>query len=399
MGHGMIYTLYLGRDQAILKHIASVCPGMFIPLNGLSQACQEIDTIRERYNTMLLVESGNAATLCPMIAELHKRYPRIYIILVTATTLQGDERKLYLKAGVNNMITPDVTLQRMNELVEFLSQRKQYKLKEFKEKQQQCLAKPFHLPLWKRCFDIMVSLGALLALSPLLLLTALAIRLESKGGIIYRSKRVGTNYQVFDFLKFRSMYSNADRRLKELSALNQYAAGKAEKKKEQEKVATPTIDVNQLTDDATDSNLLIGDDFVISEEEFTQQQRDKQENAFVKIEGDPRVTRVGRFIRKYSIDELPQLINILKGDMSVVGNRPLPLYEAEQLTNDDDIERFLGPAGLTGLWQVEKRGGAGAMSATERKQLDVRYAHEFSFAMDLKIILRTFTAFIQKENV
>ena len=119
----------------------------------------------------------------------------------------------------------------------------------------------------------------------------------------------------------------------------------------------------------------------------------------MKIENDPRVTRVGRFIRKYSIDELPQLINILKGDMSVVGNRPLPLYEAEQLTNDDDIERFLGPAGLTGLWQVEKRGGAGAMSAAERKQLDVRYAHEFSFAMDFKIILRTFTAFIQKENV
>ena len=399
MGHGMIYTLYLGRNQAILKHIASVCPGMLMPVNGLSQACQEIDTIRERYNTMLLVESANATTLCPMIAELHKRYPRVYIILVTPTTLQGDERKLYLKAGVNNMITPDVTMERMNELIEFLSQRKQYKLKEFKEKQQQSLTKPFHLPLWKRCFDIAASLGALLVLSPILLLTALAIRIESKGDIIYRSKRVGTNYQVFDFLKFRSMYSNADRRLKELSALNQYAAGKADKKKEQEKAATPTIDVNQLTDDAADGNLLIGDDFVISEEEFTQQQRDKQENAFVKIEGDPRVTRVGRFIRKYSIDELPQLINILKGDMSVVGNRPLPLYEAEQLTNDDDIERFLGPAGLTGLWQVEKRGGAGAMSAAERKQLDVRYAHEFSFAMDLKIILRTFTAFIQKENV
>ena len=395
----MIYTLYLGRNQAILKHIASVCPGMLMPVNGLSQACQEIEAIRERYNTMLLVESGNAATLCPMIAELHKRYPRVYIILVTPTTLQGDERKLYLKAGVNNMITPDVTMERMNELIEFLSQRKQYKLKEFKEKQQQSLTQPFHLPLWKRSFDIVASLGALLVLSPILLLTALAIRIESKGDIIYRSKRVGTNYQVFDFLKFRSMYSNADRRLKELSALNQYAAGKADKKKEQEKVATPTIDVNQLTENATDGNLLIGDDFVISEEEFTQQQHDKQENAFVKIEGDPRVTRVGRFIRKYSIDELPQLINILKGDMSVVGNRPLPLYEAEQLTNDDDIERFLGPAGLTGLWQVEKRGGAGAMSAAERKQLDVRYAHEFSFAMDLKIILRTFTAFIQKENV
>ena len=89
MGHGMIYTLYLGRDQAILKHIASVCPGMLIPLSGLSQACQEIDTIRERYNTMLLVESGNSSTLCPMIAELHKRYPRVYIILVTPHSPTG----------------------------------------------------------------------------------------------------------------------------------------------------------------------------------------------------------------------------------------------------------------------------------------------------------------------
>ena len=123
MGHGMIYTLYLGRDQAILKPIASVCPGMLMPVNGLSQACQEIEAIRERYNTMLLVESGNAATLCPMIAELHKRYPRVYIILVTAITLQGDERKLYLKAGVNNMITPDVTMERMNELGVLLSPR------------------------------------------------------------------------------------------------------------------------------------------------------------------------------------------------------------------------------------------------------------------------------------
>ena len=125
----------------------------------------------------------------------------------------------------------------------------------------------------------------------------------------------------------------------------------------------------------------------------------QQENAFVKIVNDPRVTRVGRFIRKYSIDELPQLFNILKGDMSIVGNRPLPLYEAELLTNDAYIERFMAPAGLTGLWQVEKRGGAGKMSAEERKLLDIRYAHEFSFWMDMKIILKTVTAFIQKEDV
>ena len=85
--------------------------------------------------------------------------------------------------------------------------------------------------------------------------------------------------------------------------------------------------------------------------------------------------------------------------MSVVGNRPLPLYEAELLTSDEYVQRFMGPAGLTGLWQVEKRGGAGKMSAEERKQLDIKYAKEFSFRMDMRIIIKTFTAFIQKDDV
>ena len=119
----------------------------------------------------------------------------------------------------------------------------------------------------------------------------------------------------------------------------------------------------------------------------------------MKLENDPRITKVGHFIRKYSIDELPQLFNILKGDMSIVGNRPLPLYEAELLTKDDYIDRFMAPAGLTGLWQVEKRGDAGKLSAEERKQLDIKYAQNYSFWMDIKIILKTITAFIQKENV
>ena len=135
------------------------------------------------------------------------------------------------------------------------------------------------------------------------------------------------------------------------------------------------------------------------EEDFQKQKAQNNSNAFVKIANDPRITKVGHFIRKYSIDELPQLFNILIGDMSVVGNRPLPLYEAELLTTDKDIDRFMAPAGLTGLWQVEKRGDTGRMSAEERKQLDVRYARECSFLMDMKILLRTFTAFIQKEDV
>ena len=124
-----------------------------------------------------------------------------------------------------------------------------------------------------------------------------------------------------------------------------------------------------------------------------------QKGSQVTVSGDSRVTGVGHFLRKVRLDELPQLMNILKGDMSIVGNRPLPLYEAELLTSDEHIDRFMGPAGLTGLWQVEKRGEAGKLSAEERKQLDIKYAKTFSFWLDIKIILKTVTAFIQKENV
>jgi lipopolysaccharide/colanic/teichoic acid biosynthesis glycosyltransferase len=143
---------------------------------------------------------------------------------------------------------------------------------------------------------------------------------------------------------------------------------------------------------------LIGD-FVVAESDFNKKKSEDIKNAFVKIENDPRITKVGRIIRKYSIDELPQLINIFRGDMSVVGNRPLPLYEAEKLTSDECIDRFMAPAGLTGLWQVEKRGEAGKLSAEERKQLDIRYGQTYNFSLDMKIIFKTLTAFIQKENV
>ena len=133
--------------------------------------------------------------------------------------------------------------------------------------------------------------------------------------------------------------------------------------------------------------------------DLIQNKREKEDNSFVKFQNDPRITKVGKIIRKYSIDELPQLFNILKGDMSVVGNRPLPLYEAELLTKDEYIDRFMAPSGLTGLWQVEKRGSSGKLSAEERKMLDIRYSKEFSFWFDVKLIFKTFTAFIQKENV
>lgn len=276
----------------------------------------------------------------------------------------------------------------------YLKARKESKLKEFSETHRKVL-NTFRLPLWKRTFDIFFASISIVILSPLLIGTAIAIRLESKGKIIYKSQRVGSNYQIFNFLKFRSMYTNADKRLKELNALNQYQIEEVENSNEGPEIRFD--DLAGTTDE--EESLLISDDFVITEEDFIKKKEVIKQNTFVKLENDPRVTRVGRFIRKYSIDELPQLFNILKGDMSIVGNRPLPLYEAELLTSDAYIDRFMAPSGLTGLWQVEKRGDSGKMSAEERKQLDIKYARDFSFWLDMKIIFKTLTAFVQKENV
>jgi lipopolysaccharide/colanic/teichoic acid biosynthesis glycosyltransferase len=130
--------------------------------------------------------------------------------------------------------------------------------------------------------------------------------------------------------------------------------------------------------------------------EHLNQYSDNQEShvKFLKIINDPRITKVGRFLRKTSLDELPQLFNVLKGDMSLVGNRPLPLYEASTLTTNAYVPRFMAPAGITGLWQVTKRGHK-QMSVNERINLDILYAKKRSMILDLKILLLTPMALFQ----
>lgn len=204
--------------------------------------------------------------------------------------------------------------------------------------------------LAKRCFDIAVASVILLVLSPIFLLIALAIRLESKGPVFYVAKRAGRGYRVFNFYKFRTMEVNADKKVDQLSHLNQYSSG----------TATGPV--------------------------------------FFKVSNDPRITKVGAFLRNSSLDELPQFINVLLGDMSLVGNRPLPLYEAEALTTDIWAERFMAPAGITGLWQIKKR-GQDDMSVEERIGLDIAYANRNSFMYDLWIMANTPTALIQKSSV
>ncbi|MFN8345319.1 MAG: sugar transferase [Spirosomataceae bacterium] len=247
------------------------------------------------------------------------------------------------------------------------------------------------IPLGKRMLDVILSGTALFLISPLLFLVGLLIKLDSKGPIIYKSKRVGANYRVFNLFKFRTMRTDAEQLLNKMSDLNLY----------NQSVSTPESDTDycnscQLKDSC--QSRLFKEGNMICEKQYLQ--RLENEAAFKKFQNDPRITRLGTFLRNSSIDELPQLWNIFIGDMSLVGNRPLPLYEAEKLTTDEAIGRFDAPAGLTGLWQVTKRGkGKKDMSAAERIQLDIQYAQELSPKMDLKIIAKTFPALLQSENV
>lgn len=386
----MQYFIYIGRDSKTIELFSRLNVGVFYAVPNCSKAIKAVDKIREKYDIALFFEQVDLSKDIADIRYMRKKYPGLYMVLVM-DSLSKEEAAQYLKAGINNTIKFEMTHEALTDLSTFLKRRKEQKIKDLQLKAQNI--KAFRLPLWKRIFDILFSGMAILCLSPLLIFTALAIRLESKGAVIYKSKRVGSNYQIFDFLKFRSMYTDADKHLKDFNALNQYQ----QEEQEEEDIWGEESNVSEEADE--EEILLISDDFVISEEDYIHKKSKEKSNAFVKLENDPRITKIGRFIRKYSIDELPQLINILKGDMSIVGNRPLPLYEAELLTSDEHIDRFMGPAGLTGLWQVEKRGEAGKLSAEERKQLDIQYAKNFSFGLDIKIILKTVTAFVQKENV
>jgi len=258
----------------------------------------------------------------------------------------------------------------------------------------------YKMPLSKRLFDIFVASSVLLVASPFLLIIILAIRLESKGKVYYISKRVGR--KTFDFYKLRSMRTGSDELLKKLAKeKNQY---KTETKSDSLETTCPRC--NALPEGETCSPLMYIDTHQICDYWYNIQKIEAANNSstFVKILDDPRVTKVGKFIRNTSIDELPQLINVLKGDMSIVGNRPLPVYEAELLTADTLSKRFLAPPGITGLWQVELRGKGGVMSEEERMRLDNEYADHFegdnySFWYDIKLILRTIPALLQSGSV
>ena len=399
----MIGIVYLGKNPNTRDKLKYV-PGQIVRMTSTYKDAAKLCVPRvKNEHFIVFFERGVISEDITSITYLKKKCPGLYIILLT-DLLSDEERITYQKCGINDTLNKDSSVTEINKKIQFITSRENIL---FDDKASSKNILHFKIPIWKRTFDIVFSLIALIILSPVFIITAIAIKLESNGPVLFKSKRVGTNYTVFDFLKFRSMFMDSDKRLKELSKTqNQYS----------DKIEEPVVPVGHFNANVDDNTaigddlgaemlisdeevMLVGDDFVVSESSFNKQKNEDINNAFVKIENDPRITKVGHFIRKYSIDELPQLVNILKGDMSVVGNRPLPLYEAEKLTSDDSIDRFMAPAGLTGLWQVEKRGDSGKLSAEERKQLDITYGQTYNFILDMKIIFKTLTAFIQKDDV
>jgi exopolysaccharide biosynthesis polyprenyl glycosylphosphotransferase len=189
--------------------------------------------------------------------------------------------------------------------------------------------------LVKRAIDLAGATVGLAVLMPLMLLAAAAIKLSSRGPVIYAQERCGINKRRFKMYKFRTMVVDADKLQASLEASNE------------------------------------------------------AQGPVFKIKNDPRLTRIGRLLRKTSIDELPQLVNVIRGEMSLVGPRPLPLRDVHHFTRPSDMRRFSVRPGLTCLWQVSGRSNLGF---NEWVKLDLAYIDAWSLALDFRILIRTIPA-------
>ena len=316
-----------------------------INFNNCYEIVSKLTVYELNVSILLEVSSETADQAFTLVDSLKKNWlSRNLVVIFLLTERNTEIVKRAFETRVSDCYNPPLIFDDVKLRIQYLSA---YKLlhSQLADLIEQPLEQ-YVIPTSKRFFDLLTSLLALIFLSPIFIIVAILIKLDSKGPIFYTSKRVGTGYQVFDFYKFRSMRVNADK-----------------------EVETLKTQANQYGD-----------------------------SAFFKMKDDPRVTKLGNFLRNSSLDELPQLFNVVKGNMSIVGNRPLPLYEAEQLTTNEWSMRFLGPAGITGLWQIIKRGKSD-MSDRERKKLDNFYNKRVSVWLDIKIVFMTIPALFQKEKV
>lgn len=346
--------VFIGTDTENVNLLISVFEGGYVLENARKAiACFERLIKENSTPEVIIIDARMGEATIKQIYHYVSSFPGFVKVpfLLEATELSAAELKRYKKMTFIDDIVflQEVSAEKLLSKVNFLNKVK-HKTLVGKPVVQTEIKPQFNLSnLMKRFFDIFFSSIAILTLLPLFVVVAIMIKLESKGPVFYISKRAGKGYRIFNFYKFRTMSVDADKKVEQLSHLNQYNSS-------------------------------------------------KEGPVFFKLKEDPRITRVGSFLRNTSLDELPQLFNVLLGDMSLVGNRPLPLYEAATLTTDQHAARFMAPAGITGLWQVKKRGNSN-MSVEERISLDIDYAHKNNFVYDLWIIANTPTALIQKENV
>jgi len=397
-----IEILYIGRlseNISVLLDQPEVtvkqCPNALEAINYLKSGQKPDVVISDFY-----LSGGSGMEMHDWLRE-RRVFDRVSFILLSYE-FKEESFKMAFNTRIDDFFvlplpSAESMVSRLRFLVEF---RNKYSISIFDKINKQ--DQKYEMPFSKRLFDLVVAISALICLSPILLLVVIAIRLESKGKVYYISKRVGR--VPFDFYKLRSMRTGADKELSKLAKdKNQYSTSSQQTSIDFSK---PCPVCAKLPEGKSCSPIMHIGANAICDYWYNQQKIEvaKSKSAFIKIVDDPRITRVGKFIRNTSIDELPQLINVIKGDMSIVGNRPLPVYEAELLTRGLASKRFLAPAGITGLWQVELRGKGGVMSEEERMRLDNEYADHFigdnySFWYDLKLILRTIPALFQKDTV
>ena len=211
----------------------------------------------------------------------------------------------------------------------------------------------FSYPFWKSAFDRVLAVVALIVLFPLLSVLAFAIRIDSQGNPIFTQERVGKSGRRFTIYKFRTMQVNNDE-----SEFQEWAT----------------------------ANIMGGKQFSLEHQD---------DDVYRKLQNDPRVTSVGSWLRKTNIDELPQLINIVKGDMSFVGPRPETVFQVE-LYDDWHLERLSVMPGITGLWQVTLR--RSNVRFNEMARLDIEYARQQSLILDVKIMLRTAVVLLGRDG-
>ena len=379
-------VIYVETDPNVVASFMTAF-GQEVSINRFDKSCAVIDWLKAGNQADLFIINEQINWL-PFIQEAQRILAESSVqFILTSAKITPELCQKALQAGVADVFPATFNEETIRLRFDYLIRKKRY-YDSYPGSLEAMLYT--NLPLWKRTIDLVVSVSALAALSPVMIVTTMLIRLDSPGPILYKSRRVGAGYRIFDMYKFRSMRADADQLLASLATQNIY-----ETKEEKTNIHLLCDECLQLGVSCSQPLSLMGN--TVCEKQYI---LSRKKAAFMKFREDPRVTRLGRFLRNTSIDELPQLLNIIKGDMSLVGNRPLPLYEAEKLTKKGYIQRFAAPAGLTGLWQVMKRAkGQPVMSDHERIQLDIQYAETLSFRTDLRILFKTLVAVWQKENV